>query len=129
MSMIHQEVEFKAAPESLYDALTDAKKFSAATGGAPTEIAKTAGGEFSCFGGYVTGRQVELVPGVRVVQAWRAKTWEEGLYSIARFELKKSGSGTQLVFDHAGFPEDQKDHLADGWKSNYWDTLKKFLAE
>ena len=129
MSSIHQEVEFKAPPESFYEALTDPKKFSAATGGAPTEISKAAGGEFFCFGGYVSGRNIELVPGVRVVQAWRAKNWGEGIYSIARFELKKSGKGTQVIFDHEAFPEDQKDHLAEGWKSNYWEPLKKYLAD
>jgi len=68
---------------------------------------------------------VELVRDRRVVQAWRAKTWPEGLYSIVRFELSADGAGTKLSFDHEGFPADQAEHLAKGWHSNYWDNISK----
>ena len=30
-------------------------------------------------------------------QAWRLKTWPEGLYSIVAFELEVNGSGTRLA--------------------------------
>jgi hypothetical protein len=38
------------------------------------------------FGGDISGRNVELVPGRRAVQAWRSNAWPEGVYSIVRFE-------------------------------------------
>jgi activator of HSP90 ATPase len=56
-------------------------------GGKPTEISREAGGTFALFGGYITGRHVELVPNERIVQAWRAGGWDPGVYSIAKFEL------------------------------------------
>ena len=124
---IHQEVVFKAVPKRVYEALTDAKQFSKLAGGAPTEISLEAGGYFSCFGGMIVGRQIELVTNQRIVQAWRAKNWEPGVYSIARFELKEQGGETRLVFDHTGYPEDNRDHLDAGWGSNYWEPLKKYL--
>lgn len=122
MSNIHQEVRFSAAPARIYEALVDPKRFGELTG-APASGEGTAGGAFSAFGGHITGRHVELVPGKRVVQAWRAKPWPEGLYSIVRFELLAEDGGTKLVFDHDGFPADMKDHLAQGWQANYWDKL------
>jgi activator of HSP90 ATPase len=122
MSTIHQEVTFNAAPARVYQALVDSKRFAEVTG-APASGDGAEGASFSAFGGHVTGRHVELLPDKRVVQAWRAKTWPEGLYSIVRFELKPEGTGTKLVFDHEGFPADMKEHLADGWKANYWDKL------
>ena len=79
---IHQEVTIKASAKKVFDALTDAKQFSAFSGGAPAEIDATAGGSFSCFGGHIIGRNIELVPGKRVVQAWRPVKWVEGVYSI-----------------------------------------------
>jgi activator of HSP90 ATPase len=100
----------------------DLKRFAELTG-APASGDSTEGAAFSAFGGHVTGRHVELVPNKRVVQAWRAKTWPEGVYSIARFELKGDGKGTKLVFDHDGFPADMKEHLASGWQANYWDKI------
>jgi activator of HSP90 ATPase len=121
---IHQEVTLAAGPSLVYEALVDPKRFTELTG-APAAGAATEGSAFSAFGGHITGRHVELVPNKRVVQAWRAKTWPEGLYSIARFELRESGSGTKLIFDHDGFPAEMQDHLAKGWQANYWDTLAR----
>ena len=76
----------------------------------------------------IAGRNLELVPNERIVQAWRVGNWDPGVYSVAKFELKPEGSGTRLVFDHSGFPEKEKDHLESGWKANYWDPLQKHLA-
>jgi activator of HSP90 ATPase len=126
---IHHEVVFKASPKRIYKALTDAKQFSEMTGGAPTEISSDAGGKFSCFGGMIEGRNLELIPDQRLVQAWRVKNWGSGVYSVIKFELQNEGSGTRLVFDHKGFPEDQWEHLDSGWNTNYWEPLRKFLDE
>ena len=137
---VHQEVVFKASRKRVYEALTDTKQFNkvvllsaAMQGGmppgtAPTEISREVGGAFSIFGGHIVGRHVELVPNERIVQAWRVVDWDPGVYSIAKFELSEQGSGTKLVLDHTGFPGAQGQHLADGWKANYWEPLEKFLA-
>jgi activator of HSP90 ATPase len=52
---IHQEVDFKASPQRLYEALLDTKQFSTFSG-LPAEIRREAGGDFSCFGGHIVGR-------------------------------------------------------------------------
>jgi uncharacterized protein YndB with AHSA1/START domain len=125
---IHQEVTIKASAKKVFDALTDARHFSAFSGGAPAEIDATAGGSFSCFGGHIVGRNIELVPGKRVVQAWRPAKWDEGVYSIVRFELHEEGGSTKIVFDQAGFPEEAGPHLASGWTKMYWEPLKEYLG-
>src|SRR6266498_101419 len=127
MSKIHQEVVLEASPKRIYEALTDGKQFSAFSGGAPADISAEAGGSFSCFGGMVLRRNLELVPNRRIVQAWRVVSWPEGIYSIARFELQAQGSGTRVIFDHAGFPSDLAEHLESGWQENYWKLLRKYL--
>lgn len=123
---IHQEIDFTASPQRIYEALLDTKQFTAFSG-LPAEINRETGGAFSVFKGHIIGRNLELVPNQRIVQAWRVVTWPEGAYSIARFELKAQGSGTHLVFDHIGFPEGLHDHLAEGWEEHYWELLKKNL--
>ena len=80
------------------------------------------------FGGYITGRQIELVPDELIVQAWRVGSWGRGVYSIAKFELIAQGSGTQIVFDHTSFPKGEAEHLASGWQEHYWDPLLKFMG-
>jgi activator of HSP90 ATPase len=136
---IHQEAYFRAGPKRVYEALTNAKQFdsvvqlsaamkSKVLGDKPTEIINEEGGAFVLFGGYITGRQIELLPSKRIVQAWRVGNWEPGVYSIAKFEFTEQGSGTKIVFGHTGFPKGLGEHLAAGWKSNYWEPLEKFLT-
>ncbi|PUB13907.1 SRPBCC family protein [Paenisporosarcina sp. OV554] len=125
---IHQEINFKVSPERLYKALTSSAQFSEVTGGAPTEISSEAGGSFSCFGSMIVGRNIELVPNERIVQAWRAGNWDAGVYSIVKFEFKEQDKETQLIFDHIGFPEGQGEHLEAGWHENYWKPLEKYFA-
>jgi uncharacterized protein YndB with AHSA1/START domain len=136
---IHQENTFKASRKRVYEALTDTAQFdkvieisgakkSMALGTKPTQISGEVGGAFVIFGGHIVGRQIDMVPTQRIIQAWRVVDWEPGVYSIARFELKEQGDGTRIVFDHTGFPKGLGAHLAEGWRLHYWEPLAKFLA-
>lgn len=135
---IHQEPIFAAVPKRVYDALTDAKQFQQVQllSGAmkaldltskPAEVSLELGGPIKLFGGYISGRQLELEPGKRIVQAWRSASWPAHDYSIAKFDLVAEGTGTRIVFDHTGFPVGEAEHLAAGWKSNYWDAMTQYL--
>jgi activator of HSP90 ATPase len=132
---IHQEVTVDASRRRVYEALTDAKRFTALMAfsmvpKAPlAQIADTAGGAFALFDGHIVGRQLELVPDQRIVQAWRVVDWEPGIYSIARFQLRDKGSKTTVILDHTGFPDGLGKHLASGWHLNYWQPLEKYLAQ
>jgi activator of HSP90 ATPase len=138
---IHQEPFFEAPRARVYEALTTAEKFdriikltsvmqAAAMSGKTqaTRLSPRAGSTFALFGGYIVGRQIELVPAGLIVQAWRVGGWSPGVYSIARFQLGDESGGTRIVFDHSGFPKGQGEHLASGWHEHYWDPLAKFLA-
>lgn len=136
---IHQEISFNAPPSRIYQVLTDAAQFqhlqslsdamkNLDINAHPARISREPGGELSLFGDYIIGRQIELDPDRRIVQAWRVASWAPGNYSLARFELLDQGAGTHLVFDHTGFPAGNAKHLAAGWHSNYWDPLRKLLG-
>ena len=138
---IHQMRVFAAARKQVYEALTLETQFdkvvqlsgvlkadAMAKMQKPTMLSPHAGGAFALFGGYIVGRQIELVPYELIVQAWRVLSWPRGVYSIARFEFLDQGGSTKLVFDHAAFPKGQAEHLASGWQEHYWDPLAKLLA-
>ena len=137
---IHQEPVFQASRKRVYEALTEARQFDSivqfsgamqsgmALGKKPTEISRQVGGAFTLFGGHILGRHVELVPYERIIQAWRVVDWNPGVYSIVKFELTEQASGTKIIFDHAGFPVGKAQHLAEGWKANYWEPLQKYLS-
>jgi activator of HSP90 ATPase len=129
---IHQEAIIGAAPEQVYAVLTDGDKFAAATG-QPARVTDQEGDEFTLFGGRVEGRQIELVPGERVVQAWRfgdnhPETWTAGVYSVVRFTLTPKGKATKLVIDHDGIPPQWQEHIASGYPTFYQDPLAAYFA-
>jgi activator of HSP90 ATPase len=124
---LHQEIELRAPAQRIFDILLDSKQFAAFTG-MPATIDPAPGGAFTTFGGMIQGRNVEIIPAQRIVQAWRPTAWDPGVYSVIRFELKPRASETTLLLDHTGFPEGDFDHLDSGWYSRYWNPLKKYLA-
>lgn len=127
LTYLHQEIDIKASPQRIYEALLDSKQFSTFTG-LEADINREAGGAISMFGGLILGRNIELVPNQRIVQAWRPTNWDAGMYSVAKFELKQQGAQTKVILDHTGFPEGNFRHLDSGWHGHYWEPLSKFLA-
>ena len=100
---IEQKVSIKASAAKVYTAITSAPEFSEVTG-APAEIAADEGGAFSCFGGQIVGRHIELIPNERIVQAWRVDMWPAGVYSLVRFDIEESGDESTLTLVHTGYP-------------------------
>ncbi|MBX2839626.1 MAG: SRPBCC domain-containing protein [Gammaproteobacteria bacterium] len=120
---IKQSITFNTTPERVYKALISSAEFGNVTG-APAEISADEGGAFSCFGGQITGRHIELLPNKRIVQAWRASPWSDGIYSIVKFDISQSSSSTIVELEQAGFPEGGEEHLEGGWYKMYWEPLK-----
>jgi activator of HSP90 ATPase len=130
--LIHQEAIIDADPHAVYDVLTDGQKFAAATG-MSAQLSDRAGETFTLFDGRIEGRQVELVPGRRIVQAWRfgaahPSPWEAGVYSVVRFTLSGQGDGTRFVIDHAGVPPEWHEHLSSGYPDFYMKPLERYFA-
>ncbi len=123
---IKQSIAIKSSPKTIYAALISSNIFGRVTE-APAEIDAREGGIFSCFGGQITGRFIELLENKRIVQAWRVGIWDEGVFSVVRFELTKSGNSTIINLEHNGFPDEMAEHLETGWHKMYWEPLKKYL--
>jgi uncharacterized protein YndB with AHSA1/START domain len=125
---IEQTVLFDASPEDVYDALLDPKKHSAFTGSPATTSARK-GATFTAWDGYITGKNLELARGKKIVQEWRTTEWPDG-YPVSRLELtltEKKG-GTELEMVHSKVPAEQVADYSSGWKSAYWDPLKEYFA-
>ncbi len=126
---IKHRVKFNAPPATVYDLLADSKKHSAVTGRKAT-ISRKIGGTFSVSGNDVSGINVDLVPGKRIVQAWRHRRFPEGIFSMAAVTLTSTtDGGTELVLTHRGVPKDLIPETELAWREQYWSRIKAYLAQ
>ncbi len=123
---IQQEVTFRATPRQVYDALMTTQSHRGFTG-AEAHIGTNVGDTFSAYDGYITGRNLQLEPGSRIVQEWRGEEddWPEGHASRVTFELTPTETGTQLTFTHEDVPEAVAESIAAGWHEYYWDPMRR----
>jgi uncharacterized protein YndB with AHSA1/START domain len=125
---IKHTVRFKAPPLTIYELLADSRLRTEVTG-REAVISDKVGGTFSTDAGQVTGVNVDLVPGRRLVQAWRREDFPEGIYSMAAITLAPTaGGGTELVLTHRGVPKHLLDQIEDYWRLGYWSPMKAAIA-
>lgn len=125
---IQQTVTFKASPHEVYEALMDSAKHSTFSGGV-AEISREVGGEFSAYDGYITGKNIKLLPDREIVQSWRAVDWPEDHLSTITFALLPIPDGTRLNFTHVDVPEGTEAEFEQGWIDNYWTPMKAMLEK
>ena len=128
MKTIKQTVIINAKPQEVYEAIVDAKKHAEFTG-AEVKFENRAGGKFDIWGGELTGENVELVKGKKIVQKWRASDWPEGHFSDLTITLESENEGTRLVLVQENVPDDKADDIDDGWHQYYWKPMNEYFGK
>ena len=123
---LQQKVRFKASPTEVYEMLMDSEKHRSLSG-MPAKISKKVGGRFTAWGSHITGVNLALLPGRKIVQAWRATGWWPDHYSIAIFDIKKIRGGSRLEFTQIGIPPHRYSGHYRGWIEAYWTPMKEIL--
>jgi activator of HSP90 ATPase len=124
---IQQTVTFKASPTEVYETLMDSKRH-AALSGERAEISRKVGGKFKAWGSHISGFNLALEPGKKIVQAWRATGWWPAHYSIAIFEIISVAAGAKLKFTQIGIPPHRCSGHYRGWIEAYWTPMKEVFA-
>jgi activator of HSP90 ATPase len=128
VTTIEDKAVIPATPEEVYGAFLDPKKHAAFTGSKATGSPKV-GGKFTSWDGYISGKNLELEKGKKIVQEWVTTEWPEG-YPPSRLELtfKKVKGGTEISMVHSNVPAEQAEEYAQGWKDFYWKLLVKYFS-
>lgn len=122
---IKQKVKFRASPDQVFRWLADSKQHTKLTG-QKAKIPRKLGGAFSTRGGYVHGILVDLVPGERLVQAWRTKDFPVGVFSMASLQLSRTkDGGTALELTHRGVPKHLIPEIERDWRESYWERIRQ----
>jgi activator of HSP90 ATPase len=118
-----------AAPEAIYDAWLSSRGHSAMTGGKATQSAKV-GAAVSAWDGYISGRNLALAPGKRIVQSWRTTRFaNQDPDSRITVTLAAVKGGTRVTLRHANVPDGHTSYQEGGWQSHYFEPMKKYFAK
>ena len=123
---LRQTVRFKASPMDVYEILIDSKKHSSLSG-EPAKISRKVGSTFTARGKHISGINLVLKPGQKIVQAWRATGWWPDHYSIAIFDIEKVRGGSKLRFTQIGIPPHRYSGHYRGWIETYWTPMKEIF--
>jgi activator of HSP90 ATPase len=123
---IRQIVTFSASPEDVYETIMDSKKHQSLSG-EKANISREVGGAFEAWGDHISGFNLVLRPGEKIVQAWRARDWWPDHYSVATFELSPVDGGTELRFTQIGVPPHRFDGHSRGWIEAYWQPMQELF--
>ena len=117
-----------ATPEEIYNAWLDSDRHTAMTG-APARIAAEPGGAYTAWDGYISGRNLELVPHRRIVQSWRTTRFAEDQADLTiTVTLTPVEAGTLLTLLHADVPDGQTSYESGGWQAHYFEPMKTYFA-
>jgi uncharacterized protein YndB with AHSA1/START domain len=117
-----------AEPERIYAAWLSSKEHTAFTGDR-ARIQPFVGGKHSALAGYAAGVTVELLPGRRIVQTWRATDFPPGSPdSRVEVTLEETVGGTMVTIFHTEIPIDQGDAYRAAWQKYYLDPLASYFT-
>ena len=117
-----------ASQEEIYKAWLDSKGHSKMTG-AKARANNKVGGEFEAWDGYISGRNLELEPGKRIVQAWRTVEFSEADEdSRLEITLSPASGGTKLTLKHTHLPA-HGEQYRQGWVDNYFEPMKAYFGK
>jgi uncharacterized protein YndB with AHSA1/START domain len=115
-------------PERVYSAWLDSSAHAAFTGAA-AKIDPSIGGKFSVLDGSVYGRTVELLPGRRIVQTWRAREFPNASGdSRLEIQFESADGATRLTIMHSALPAGQGEHLKQAWVMRYLQPMRAYFA-
>ncbi|HEY4759357.1 MAG TPA: SRPBCC domain-containing protein [Thermoguttaceae bacterium] len=117
-----------ASPIKVYKAWLDSKSHSQMTGGKAKVSAKV-GESFQAWDGYITGKNLILEPGKRIVQSWRTSEFKDSEEdSQIELSLEPVKEGTKLTLRHTNLPANGEQY-EQGWVDNYFDPMKAYFGD
>lgn len=116
-----------ASPDEVYRAWLSSDGHTEMTGG-EAHATDAQGAEFDAWDGYISGKNIALEPGRRIVQSWRTTQFnDDDPDSQIELTLEATEGGTRVTLRHTNVPDDG-DHYRTGWQEHYFDPMKEFFG-
>jgi uncharacterized protein YndB with AHSA1/START domain len=124
MKQIRRSFVIKADKNEVFNALTNPLAIELWTG-YPAVMDSKPGTEFSLWEGDITGKNLEIIPGEKIVQEWFFEDPENP--SIVTIELEDENKGTRIKLLHTNVPDEAYGNIDYGWKEYFFGAMKKYL--
>jgi uncharacterized protein YndB with AHSA1/START domain len=118
-----------APPAAVYDAWLDSRAHGAMTGAKASQSPRI-GAKVTAWDGYISGQNLELEPGRRIVQSWRTtKFTEADPDSRIAVTLRPVPGGTRLILRHSRVPDGHTSYEDGGWQNSYFTPMKAYFIK
>ena len=122
------EFVLPAPPLQVYKAWLNSKEHSALSG-SKAVIRARVGAKYTAWDNYISGKNLELQPGRKIVQSWRTTEFpDDSPDSRIEIRLSPHAKGTRFVFKHTKIPAGQAGQYKIGWRDYYWKPMQKYFA-
>ena len=119
--------EIPATRQAIYNAWLNSDGHAAMTG-ADATAGNNIGDAFTAHDGYISGKNMELVPFTKIVQTWRTTEFEEGEEdSILEVTLADKDGNTMVTLNHCNLPPHGNQYYQ-GWIDYYFEPMKEYFS-
>jgi activator of HSP90 ATPase len=118
----------KATPDEIYAAWLSSEGHTEMTG-STANVSDVVGEEFEAWDGYISGKNLELEPHNRILQAWRTVEFSEDEEdSLLEIILEPVPEGTKVIIHHTKLPADGMQYKQ-GWVDSYFTPMKEYFEK
>ncbi len=116
--------KINAEPSDIYSALTNPYTIELWSG-YPAQMSTEPGSEFTLWEGDITGKNLEFIPGRKLVQEWYFG--EQSEKSIVTIIIAPERENSVVTVEHSNIPDDEFENIAEGWREYYIGAIIDFF--
>ena len=119
-----------ASSAAIYAAWLDSRGHTGMTGGKFAEAGAAVGDRFTAHDSYITGSNLTLEHGRRIVQSWRTTRFTEADLDLRiQVTFEPVPGGTRVTIAHSRVPDGHTGYQNGGWQHNYFDPMKQYFSD
>lgn len=113
--------------ETIYTAWLDSEKHAKMTNTRVAHASTLVGDSFTAHDGYISGKNVDLVPYTKIIQTWRTTEFsDEEEDSLIEVTFTDKNGETLITLMHTNLPQHGQQY-EQGWKTHYFEPMKKYF--
>jgi len=124
MKIFKKTFRINAEPSDVYAAMTNPVTIELWSG-YPAVMNTEPGSEFSLWDGDITGRNIELIPGSKIVQEWYFGDQAEK--SVVTITIIADKGDSKVTVEHNNIPDEDFNEIAEGWREYYIGAINNFF--